>query len=61
VGGDRLYTLREVAMLCRASLATVRYWVHTRRLESVRPGKQRLVTAEALSRFVNRHKRIAHE
>jgi excisionase family DNA binding protein len=48
-------------MLCRASLATVRYWVHTRRLESVRPGKQRLVTAEALSRFVNRHKRIAHE
>lgn len=49
----RLYTLREVAVVARVSLATVRYWVNTGRLASVRPAKHRLVEAGILGTFLS--------
>jgi excisionase family DNA binding protein len=52
----RLYTLDEVADVCRVSLATVRYWVHSKRIESVRPGRRRMVTEAALAAFISRRK-----
>lgn len=52
-----MYTLQEVAELCRAPLATVRYWVHTKRIESVRPARHRLVSEPELARFLEQRRR----
>jgi excisionase family DNA binding protein len=35
--------LPEVAKLARASVSTVRHWIVTKKLASVRPGRRRLV------------------
>jgi excisionase family DNA binding protein len=53
----RLYTLREVAAQMRVSLSTVRYWVHTHRLGSVRPARHRLVPAHELAAFIEQRRR----
>lgn len=53
----RLYTLREVAVLLRVPLATVRYWVNTGRIESVRPAKHRLIEEPTLRQFVRSRKK----
>lgn len=45
-------TLDEVAEICRASLGSVRFWVRTGKLESVRPGRRRLVRRADLDRFL---------
>jgi excisionase family DNA binding protein len=42
--------LDEVARECRASVASVRYWIASGRLRSVRPGRRRLVSRE--ERFI---------
>jgi excisionase family DNA binding protein len=57
VSSEVFYTLQEVAQLCRVSLATVRYWVHTSRIESVRPARHRLVPQPALARFMEKRRR----
>ena len=44
--------LEEIARECRASLSSVRYWIRTGRLRSVRPGRRRLVRREDLDRFL---------
>ena len=44
--------LDEVARECRASVASVRYWIASGRLRSVRPGRRRLVSREDLERFI---------
>lgn len=44
--------LEEVAAYTRAPLSSVRYWITTGRLESVRPGRRRMVTIRALLAFL---------
>ncbi|MBI2894487.1 MAG: helix-turn-helix domain-containing protein [Deltaproteobacteria bacterium] len=45
--------LPEVAAILRAPLSSVRYWVATRRLKSVRPARRRLVRRKDLEEFLN--------
>jgi excisionase family DNA binding protein len=49
---DGLLLLTEVARRARVSLSTVRYWVATRKLPSVRPGRRRMVRHADLERFL---------
>jgi excisionase family DNA binding protein len=44
--------LDEVARECRAPVASVRYWIASRRLRSIRPGSRRLVSREDLDKFL---------
>jgi excisionase family DNA binding protein len=44
--------LDEVAHECRAPLSTVRYWIACGRLNSIRPGRRRLVSRADLERFL---------
>ena len=52
---DDLLFLDEVATLTRAkSLSTVRHWLRTGKLASVRPGRRRLVRRSDLEEFLQR-------
>ena len=51
-GRREFLLLDEVARECRASVASVRYWIASGRLRSVRPGRRRLVSREDLDRFI---------
>ena len=42
----------EIAELYRVPRSSVRYWISTGKLASIRPGKRRLVRREDLDRFV---------
>lgn len=42
----------EVAELCRTSPSTVRFWIQSGRLRSLRPGRRRLIAATELQRFL---------
>jgi excisionase family DNA binding protein len=56
---DLLY-LEEVVELARAgSLSTVRHWLRTGKLASVRPGRRRLVRRSDLEEFLRRGARPA--
>ena len=44
--------LDEVARECRASVASVRHWIASGRLRSVRRGRRRLVSRVDLDRFI---------
>lgn len=44
--------LDEVARECRAPVASVRYWIASGRLRSIRPGRRRLVSRDELVRFL---------
>jgi excisionase family DNA binding protein len=44
--------LEEVARECRAPVASVRYWIASGRLRSIRPGRRRLVSRDELDRFL---------
>ena len=44
--------LDEVARECRAPIASVRYWIASGRLRSIRPGRRRLVSRDELDRFL---------
>ena len=44
--------LDEVARECRAPVASVRYWIASGRLRSIRPGRRRLVSRDELDRFL---------
>lgn len=47
-----LLWIEEVADACRASVGTVRHWIRTKRLPSLRLGRRRLVRREDLDRFL---------
>lgn len=49
---QELLLLEEVAQQCRTSLSTVRHWIRTGRLKSVRPGRRRLVARREMCRFL---------
>jgi len=49
--------LREVAQELGTSIHTVRHWVKTGRLPSIRPAKYRLVEREKLREFMRRNAR----
>lgn len=49
----QLYHLSEVAGFMRAPLSTVRYWVATKKLRSVKFGRRRMVLASDLEAFVS--------
>jgi excisionase family DNA binding protein len=52
---DDLLYLEEVVNLTRAgSLSTVRHWLRTGKLASVRPGRRRLVRRSDLEEFLRR-------
>jgi excisionase family DNA binding protein len=48
----RLLTIPEVASVARAPITSVRGWLATGRLQSVRPGRRRLIPRDALERFL---------
>jgi len=50
---DRLLTVAEVAQRCRAARGTVRHWLYTGRLPSLKVGRRRLVREAALVAFLN--------
>jgi excisionase family DNA binding protein len=52
--GAVLLTLEEVAKECRTAVASVRLWIRTGRLRSVRPGRRRLVHRGDLEQFLAR-------
>ena len=48
-----LLTLKEVAEVCRVSLATVKYWMALRKISYVKLGKHPLVKRSELLRFIS--------
>jgi excisionase family DNA binding protein len=48
-----LLTLKEVAELCRVSVATVKYWTALRKIKVIKLGKHPLFKREELLRFIN--------
>lgn len=44
--------VEEVADICRTSASTVRVWIKSGRLRSLRPGRRRLIAAAELQRFL---------
>ncbi|MEY4549519.1 MAG: Helix-turn-helix domain [Pseudomonadota bacterium] len=53
--------LEEVARHARVSVDSVRHWIKSGRLRSVRPGKRRLVLRRDLEAFLQRNERGAHQ
>ena len=49
--GD-LLLVEEVAQIARVTPDTVRFWIKTRRLRSIRPGRRRLIRREVLEEFL---------
>jgi excisionase family DNA binding protein len=50
--GD-LLLLEEVAKFARVSTDTVRFWIRSGKLPSVRPGRRRMVARGVLERFLS--------
>jgi len=48
-----LLTLKEVAELCRVSVATVKYWMSMRKISYVKLGKHPLIKRVELLRFIS--------
>jgi len=44
--------LEDVARMTRAPLSSVRLWCAQKKLESIRPGRRRMVHRQALARFL---------
>lgn len=51
--GD-LLLITEVATIARVSTETVRWWIKTKQLPSIRPARLRYVRREALEAFLER-------
>ena len=56
--GHEFLILEEVAEISRTPLETVRYWCRKGKLESVRPGRRRLVRRADLDRFLSAAERV---
>jgi excisionase family DNA binding protein len=50
---DDLLLIEEVAAICRASPSTVRFWIKTGKLRSIRPGRRRLIARSELRRLLS--------
>lgn len=50
--GNDFLLLAEVARITRAPVSSVRFWVATGRLPSIRPARRRLVRRSDLERFL---------
>ncbi len=50
--------LPAVAEICGVSLDTVRHWVQSGSLPSVRPGRRRMVLRDELERFLARGSKV---
>ena len=57
VRANKLLRISEAAEIARASKDTVRYWVKTGKLPSVKPGRSRLIEASELAVFLRRNAR----
>jgi excisionase family DNA binding protein len=53
---NELLFLDEVARHVRVSIESVRHWIKTGRLASIRPGKRRMVRRGDLEVFLERNK-----
>jgi len=60
VPNPQLLLVPEVAALARVSIGTVRYWIATGRLPSLRPGRRVMVRLTALQQFLANAERGAH-
>jgi excisionase family DNA binding protein len=49
---DRYMLLSEVASEARVSLSSVRHWLRTGKLQSVRPGRRRLIRRTDFEQFL---------
>ncbi len=49
---SELLLINEVAAICRAPISTVRHWLATGKLRSVKPGRHRLVRRTDLEAFL---------
>jgi excisionase family DNA binding protein len=49
---DDFLLLSEIAQITRAPVSTVRFWVASKKLPSIRPGRRRLVRRSDLERFL---------
>jgi excisionase family DNA binding protein len=49
---SELLRLEEVAELARVSTSSVRHWIKTGRLASIRPGRRRMVRRVDFERFL---------
>ena len=49
---DRYMLLSEVASEARVSLSSVRHWLRTGKLQSVRPGRRRLIRRADFEQFI---------
>ncbi len=47
-----VYHLDDVGRICLASVSTVRHWVATKRLRTIKPGRRRLVLRADLEEFL---------
>lgn len=56
---QQLLLVPEVAALARVSVGTVRYWIATRRLPSLKPGRRVMVRLAALQQFLASAERLA--
>jgi excisionase family DNA binding protein len=52
VDKHRYMLIDEVAREARVSLSSVRHWLRTSKLKSVRPGRRRLVERSEFERFL---------
>jgi excisionase family DNA binding protein len=48
----RFLLIEEVAEIARCCESTVRHWLATGRLRSIRPGRRRLIASTELERFL---------
>lgn len=51
---SELLLLGEAAEVARVSVDTLRFWIRTKRLKSVRPGRRRMVRRDELEAFLQR-------
>lgn len=57
----QLLLVPEVAAFARVSIGTVRYWIATGRLPSLKPGRRVMVRLAALQQFLANAERVVRE
>lgn len=53
-GEHAFLLIEEVAVLLRTTPNSVRYWIQTGKLKSIRPGRRRLIPRVALDEFLEK-------
>jgi len=51
------FMLEEVSAYMRAPVSSVRHWIRLEKLQSVRPGRRRMVRVQDLQAFIKRSER----